>query len=399
MSMRHAATATLVVVATGAIVAVSSIAASSASLAGPPSTTEMRTLTAVTRTLPPLLADRLLGPQAPTRRGSWDAPGAAAKQHVYVVDPSLNGYYGAVCYYGKAGGDQLGCLSGGPSATSGIGFPQGSWVDRSHHLWVANALAPSGYSGQITEYTLPLSATSTPVNTLLSNISNPSEGAMVGYVCGDKAANVYGTVMYTDSIPYWKAGTQNSQETGTLVDPNFSSAGSPSLADGLVACASDAAGNLFVSGQFAVGSVGSFDYFAELDEFVGGLSGSGNPTVLQRETSDLYFPAGVAIDKKGNLAWALFNLSDSGSRVCTFPKPYTGNPTACTTGFATGFHFTESGKDLWGGNTTAYPWYHQPQATLANEIAYPGGGLVRSTSGSGLITPVDGSVNPPMKIN
>jgi hypothetical protein len=165
-----------------------------------------------------------------------------------------------------------------------------------------------------------------------------------------------------------------------------------------VACATDAAGDLFVSGQYAIGSSGSYNYFAELDEFVGGVGGSGSPIVLQRETSDLYFPAGVAIDKKRHLAWALFNLSDSGSSVCTFKKPYTGNATACTSGFATGFHFTKNGKDLWGGNTTAYPWYHQPQATVANEIAYPGGGLVRSTSGTGLITPVDASVDPPLKL-
>lgn len=64
-----------------------------------------------------------------------------------------------------------------------------------------------------------------------------------------------------------------------------------------------------------------------------------------------------------------------------------------------GFHFTEKGTDLWGGNTTAYPWYNQPQATMANEIAYPRGGLVTSTSGADLIAPVDASVNPPMPLN
>jgi hypothetical protein len=249
----------------------------------------------------------------------------------------------------------------------------------------------------VTEHGLPLTASSTPINTLYSSVSNPSEGAFLGYVCGDKKGNIYGTTLYSDAIAVWKAGTQNRAQTSTLVDPNFASAGSPSLADGPVACATDAAGDLFVSGQFAVGSSGSYDYFAELDEFVGGAGGSGNPTILQQETSDLYFPAGVAIDKQKNVGWALFNLSDSGSSVCTYAKPYTGSATSCTSGFATGFHFTKSGKDLWGGDTTIYPWYHQPQANMANEIAYPGGSLVQSTSGSGLITPVDASVNPPLK--
>jgi hypothetical protein len=347
--------------------------------------------------MPALLLQRFVDSQPPTRRGSWSASDSA-NQHVYVSDPSLNGYYGAVCYYGRNGGDQLGCLAGGSSATSGIGFPQGSWVDRKHHLWVANALAPSGYSGQVTEYTLPLDASSAPINTLYSAVSNPSEGAMTDYVCGDKAGNIYGTVMYTATTAVWAAGTMNAPQTATLVDPNFSSAGSPSLADGLVACATDAAGDLFVSGQYAIGASGNYTYFAELDEFVHGVRGNGKARILQKETSDLYFPAGVAIDSQGNLAWALFDLSDSGSSVCTFAKPYTGAPTACTSGFATGFHFTSDGEQLWGGNTTAYPWYHQPQKTVANEIEYPGGGLVRSTSGSGLITPVDAAVNPPLKL-
>jgi hypothetical protein len=178
-------------------------------------------------------------------------------------------------------------------------------------------------------------------------------------------------------IDIWKAGTKNTTETSTLTDTNFGSAGSPSLADGPVACAVDSAGDIFVSGQIA--------------------SGSGNAKVLQKGASDLYFPAGVAIDKKGNLAWALFDLSDSGSSVCTFAKPYTGSATACTTGFATGFHFVKNGKALWGGDSTVYPWYEQPQAHEANKIAYPGGGPITSTSGGELITPVDASVNPPLK--
>ena len=358
---------------------------------------QARALSPMTHLLPALLARALTGEGQVARTGSWAVPDAAKKQHVYVSDPSLDGYYGAVCYYAGDGGAQLGCLAGGASSSSGIGFPEGSWVDRKHHLWVANGIAPGGYTGLITEYALPLGPASVPINSLYSTVGNPSEGAFADYVCGDRAGNVYGTSIYTATTAVWRAGTQNATQTSTLVDPNFASAGSPSLADGLVACATDAAGDLFVSGQYAVGSYGNYNYFAELDEFVGGAAGSGTPIVLQKETSDLYFPAGVAIDKQGNLAWALFDLSDSGSSVCTFAPPYTGSPTACTTGFATGFHFAESGKKLWGGNTTVYPWYHEPQATVADEIAYPGGGLLRSTSGAGLLTPVDASVNPALE--
>jgi hypothetical protein len=333
------------------------------------------------------------------RTGSWAAPDAKVKQAVYVADPSLNGYYGAICYYGASGGAQLGCLAGGSSSSSGIYFPEGTWIDAHKHLFVANAGESSGYSGQITEYTLPLSPSSTPINTLYSNVTNMSEGAFSDYVCGDKNGNIYGTTIYSDTISFWKAGTKNSLQTSTLTDPNFESAGSPSLADGPVACATDAKGDLFISGQFAIGGSGSYEYFAELDEFVGGAAGSGHPKVLQKETSDLYFPAGVGIDKANNVAWALFNLSDSGSSVCTYPKPYTKTPTACTSGFATGFHFTKSGTELWGGDTTVYPWYAQPGGgKMANEIAYPGGGLVQSTSPDGLVTPVDASVNPPLKL-
>jgi hypothetical protein len=398
MTVRAVSSPALAAVVTAGLVALCSAAVSSAPIARVASGhATYPALSPASRLLPPFVAQRLLGRQRPTRAGSW-ASRAASSQHIYVVDPSLDGYYGAVCYYAATGGDQLGCLAGGASSTSGIGFPQGSWVDPHHHLWVANALAPSGYSGQVTEYALPLTATSQPVNTLFSAVANPSEGAMTDYVCGNKAGDVYGTVQYTADVAYWIAGTKNTQQTGTLVDPHFSSAGSPSLADGLVACATDAKGNLFVSGQFAVGSPGNYNYFAELDEFVHGFKAQHKPIVLQKETSDLYFPAGVSIDKQGNLAWALFDLSDSGSSVCTFAKPYTGLPTACTTGFATGFHFNADGTSLWGGNTTTYPWYHQPQATVANEIGYPGGGVIRSTSGADLLTPVDASVNPPLEL-
>jgi hypothetical protein len=355
----------------------------------------------------PLVSNRLarLLPRVPgvtadaarqARWGSW-ASRDAAKQAVYVADPSLNGYFGAICYYAPVGGTQLGCLGGGSSSTSGINFPQGTWIDGSKHLWVANGGPDaSGYAGQVTEYDLPLTASSQPINTLYSTVSNPSEGAFLDYVCGDKNGTIYATVLYTDKIAVWSAGTKNGTQTSTLTDLHLSSAGSPSLADGPVACATDHAGDLFISGQFATGGSGSYDYFAELDEFVHGANGSGKSKVLQRETSDLYFPAGLAMDAQKNLAWALFNLSDSGSNVCTFVKPYKGTPTSCTSGFATGFHFTKSGANLWGGDATTYPWYHQPQAHMANEIAYPGGGLVNSTSPDGLITPVDASVNPPL---
>lgn len=329
-------------------------------------------------------------------RKSWSAPDSA-KQSVYVVDPSLAGYYGGVCYYGASGGAQLGCLYGGASSNSGIDFPEGSWINRHHHLFVANGSSSSGYSGAVTEYALPLTAASTPINTLYSNVTNMSQGALLDYVCGDRAGNIYGTTLYSTTIAVWKAGTQNGTPTSTLVDSKLQNVGSPSLADGPVACATDHDGNLYVSGQYAVGSTGNYNYFAELDEFRHGLKGSGRAKVLQRETSDLYFPAGVSIDAQGNLAWALFDLSDSGSSVCTYPKPYTGTPTACTSGFATGFHFTKSGADLWGGDTTVYPWYAQPGPhKIANEIAYPGGGLVQSTQYSNLLTPVDASVNPPL---
>ncbi|MGA2761473.1 MAG: hypothetical protein ABSF08_14280, partial [Candidatus Cybelea sp.] len=238
------------------------------------------------------------------REGSWESLDSA-KQAVYVADPSLDGYYGAICYYAASGASQLGCLAGGTSSTSGIDFPQGTWIDKHKDLFVANGGPDaSGYSGAVTEYTLPLTATSQPINTLYSNLTNRSEGAMLGYVCGDKAGNIYGTTIYTDVIDIWKAGTKNTTETSTLTDTNFGSAGSPSLADGPVACAVDSAGDILVSGQIASGTTGSFTYYAELDEFVKGASGSGNAKVLQKETSDLYFPAGVAIDKKGNLAWA-----------------------------------------------------------------------------------------------
>jgi len=331
------------------------------------------------------------------RSGSWEST-SGVKQAVYVADPSQNGYYGAICYYAASGGNQLGCLAGGTSSSSGIDFPEGTWIDKHKHLFVANGGPDSsGYSGEVTEYALPLTTTSQPINTLYSNISNRSEGAFLAYVCGDKAGNIYGTTLYTDDIAVWKAGTKDSTETSTLTDSNFSSAGSPSLADGPVACATDSGGNLFISGQFASGNTGSFTYYAELDEFVKGAGGSGSPKILQQETSDLYFPAGVAIDRKGNLGWALFDLSDSGSSVCTYAKPYTGSATSCTTGFATGFHFTKRGKTLWGGDSTVYPWYQQPQAHQANEIGYPGGGLLNSTSGTGLVTPTDASVNPPLK--
>jgi hypothetical protein len=330
------------------------------------------------------------------RSGSWESA-KGAKQAVYVADPSLNGYYGAICYYAASGGNQLGCLAGGTSSSSGIDFPEGTWIDTHKHLFVANGGPDSsGYSGQVTEYTLPLTTTSQPINTLYSDISNPSEGAFLAYACGDKAGDIYGTTLYSDEIAVWKAGTKNGKETSRFTDSNFSSAGSPSLADGPVACATDKAGDLFISGQFASGTSGSYTYYAELDEFVKGAGGSASPTILQQEASDLYFPAGVAIDKKGNLGWALFDLSDSGSSVCTYAKPYTGSATSCTSGFATGFHFTKSGKALWGGDSTVYPWYEQPQVHQANEIGYPGGGLLRSASGD-LITPTDASVNPPLK--
>jgi hypothetical protein len=331
------------------------------------------------------------------RSGSWASADAKTRQSVYVADPVQNGYYGAVCYYGPKGGDELGCLAGGPSAPSGINFPEGTWVDENNDLFVANGGSSDGYSGEVTEYALPLTASSTPRNKLYSNVTNPSEGAFLAYVCGDKHGKVYGTTLYSPTIAVWKAGTTNSTPTSTLIDKQLANVGSPSLADGPVACATDSAGDLFVSGQFAVGYTGNWQYYAELDEFVHGLNGSGKAKVLQRETSDLYFPAGVAIDKQRNLAWALFNLSDSGSSVCTYAAPYTGSPTSCTSGFATGFHLTKKGEDLWGGDATVYPWYQQPQAHMANEIAYPGGGLVQSTSGDGLITPVDASVNPPLR--
>ncbi|MGP8101561.1 MAG: hypothetical protein ACLQHL_12525 [Candidatus Cybelea sp.] len=348
------------------------------------------------RSLPGFAAREALNNRA-TRAGSWESPGGG-KQAVYAADPSLNGYYGAICYYATSGGSQLGCLAGGASSNSGIDFPQGTWIDKHKHLFVANGGPDaSGYSGAVTEYTLPLTTTSQPINALYSNLTNRSEGAMLGYVCGDKVGNIYGTTIYTDVIDIWKAGTKNTTETSTLTDTNFGSAGSPSLADGPVACAVDSAGDIFVSGQIASGTTGSFTYYAELDEFVKGVSGSGSAKVLQKETSDLYFPAGVAIDKKGELAWALFDLSDSGSSVCTFAKPYTGSANACTTGFATGFHFMKNGKALWGGDSTVYPWYEQPQTHEANKIAYPGGGTITSTSGGELITPVDASVNPPLK--
>jgi hypothetical protein len=330
------------------------------------------------------------------RIGTWAGPNAAS-QAVYVADPSLDGYAGAICYYASTGGAQLGCI-GGASSSSGVDFPEGTWVDTHKHLFVANGGPDaSGYAGAVTEYNLPLTASSTPINTLYSTVNSFSEGAFIDYVCGEKSGNIYGTVLYSDTIAVWKAGTHNSTQTSTLTDSNFSSAGSPSLAAGPVACATDGRGNLYISGQFSVGVGSSYDYYAELDEFKHGLNGSGRPKVLQRETSDLYFPAGVGVDSSKNLAWALFNLSDSGSSVCTYVKPYKGSATACTSGFATGFHFTKSGTDLWGGDTTVYPWYQQPQAHVANEIAYPGGGLVTSTSASGLITPVDASVNPPLR--
>ncbi|MBV8530901.1 MAG: hypothetical protein JO104_06255 [Candidatus Eremiobacteraeota bacterium] len=325
---------------------------------------------------------------------SWSTPNAA-RQSIYVVDPGQAGYYGGVCYYGPLGGAQLGCLDGGASSASGIDFPQGSWIDVQKHLFVANGASSGGYSGQVTEYDLPLSASSTPINTLYSSVSNPSEGAMLGYVCGDREGNIYGTTIYSTTIAVWKAGTMNGTQTSTLTDSKLKNVGSPSLADGPVACATNAAGDLFISGQFALGTSGNWRYYAELDEFHGGASGPGRPKVLQRETSDLYFPAGVALDQSGNVAWALFNLNDSGSDVCTYSKPYTGSPTSCTSGFATGFHFTKDATDLWGGDTTVYPWYAQPgPQKTANEIAYPGGGLVQSTSGSGLYLPVDASVYP-----
>jgi len=331
------------------------------------------------------------------RTGSWASADAKTKQTVYVADPAQNGYYGAICYYGPMGGYALGCLAGGPSASSGINFPEGTWIDENNDLFVANGGSSGGYSGQVTEYALPLTASSTPSNTLYSNVTNPSEGAFLAYVCGDKHGNVYGTTLYSPTIAVWKAGTMNATPTSTLVDKQLANVGSPSLADGPVACATDSAGDLFVSGQYAVGYTGNWQYYAELDEFVHGLNGSGKAKVLQRETSDLYFPAGVGIDKQRNLAWALFDLSDSGSSVCTYAAPYTGSPTTCTSGFATGFHLTKNGENLWGGDATVYPWYQQPQAHVANDIAYPGGGLVQSTSGNGLITPVDASVNPPLR--
>jgi hypothetical protein len=333
------------------------------------------------------------------RSGSWATGDAKVKQAVYVADPSLDGYYGAICYYAATGGSQLGCLAGGASSSSGIDFPEGTWIDMHKHLFVANAYPSGEYSGQVTEYSLPLSPSSTPSNILYSNVTNASEGAFLDYVCGDKNGTIYGTTIYSDTIAVWKAGTKNSTPTSTLTDSNFASAGSPSLADGPVACATDAKGDLFVSGQFSVASGSSYSYYAELDEFAGGAGGSGHPKVLQKETSDLYFPAGVGIDNEGNVAWALFNLNDSGSSVCTYSKPYKGTPTACTSGFATGFHFTKSGTTLWGGDTTVYPWYAQPgEGKMANEIAYPGGGAVASTSPDGLVTPVDASVNPPLKL-
>jgi hypothetical protein len=80
----------------------------------------------------PSLQRSQAGAGSRARVGSWAS--ANAKQHVYVADPSLDGYYGAVCYYGAKGGAQLGCLAGGASSTSSIGFPQGTWVDPAHHL-------------------------------------------------------------------------------------------------------------------------------------------------------------------------------------------------------------------------------------------------------------------------
>lgn len=340
---------------------------------------------------------RLVTNGAGLRIGSWATTGAETKQSVYVADPAQNGYYGAICYYGANGGAELGCLAGGASASSGIDFPEGTWVDENNDLFVANGGSSAGYSGEVTEYALPLTVSSTPSNTLYSNVTNPSDGAFLAYVCGDKHGNIYGTTLYSTTIAVWKAGTRNATPTSTLIDKQLANVGSPSLADGPVACATDPAGDLFVSGQFAVGNTGNWQYYSELDEFVRGLNGSGKAKVLQRETSDLYFPAGVAFDRQRNLAWALFDLSDSGSSVCTYAAPYTGSPTKCTSGFATGFHLKKNGEDLWGGDATVYPWYQQPQAHVANEIAYPGGGLVQSTSSNGLITPVDASVNPPLR--
>jgi hypothetical protein len=46
--------------------------------------------------------------------GSWESAGGT-KQAVYVADPSLDGYFGAICYYAASGGSQLGCLTGGSS--------------------------------------------------------------------------------------------------------------------------------------------------------------------------------------------------------------------------------------------------------------------------------------------
>src|ERR1700685_2191081 len=92
------------VAALGGLATTALVALCAGGVAGSPAAHAAATQNVTAQRLSPLAGrlPSLLQPftsaRQPARQGSWDSPGAGTKQHVYVVDPSLNGYYGAVCY-------------------------------------------------------------------------------------------------------------------------------------------------------------------------------------------------------------------------------------------------------------------------------------------------------------
>ena len=158
---------------------------------------------------------------------------------------------------------------------TGVDGPQAVAFDTSNDLFVTNLA-----NNSVTEYTTPISSSSSPAATITTNIATPNAIAV----------NTSGTV-FVDNIP-----TSSSTITAYAGSaPNFSQAGGVSAPGVVESMVTDASGNLFVAdGKSAIDEYTTFNYPSApataialqgangvaIDSVSGTIAGSGTSVVI-----------------------------------------------------------------------------------------------------------------------
>lgn len=246
---------------------------------------------------------------------------------------------------------------------TGLGEPQGLWVDINQNLWVANTS-----TNQLLAFRR---GSTTPYKTL-----NDPNGFPAGTCGNNNKSLVYATDIASltegngQTIDvYKKSDASGSGPDSVLTDPNSSS---------LFECAVDSKGNLFVTLLNV-----NYPYAGEVDEFPKGSGPSTMP--IRLITTGLYYPIGITIDKYNALSIAdAFHGTTSNfySEFYIYDYPYIYGPAsqASATGLIVQTALGKQQNFIWGadasnivGQQWSYPSFTLGSKTSSEDLAYPDG--------------------------